>query len=135
MAKTAAKIQEIQPTPVQDHGPPVCRESACENLAIAAGYCRPHYIKNWTQIKRKEAILKDGRLKQYIRELVFKYSDKYIQALRHDLQDDAAFARAIAELNLPETTEELMSIDTSDLLEESHPENIKPEMEDVNESD
>ena len=43
-------------------GRKVCREVACEGLGTTAGYCRLHYIKNWRKIKRKEVILKEGKL-------------------------------------------------------------------------
>ena len=66
----------------------VCREIACEGLSTTAGYCRLHYIKNWRKIKRKEIILKEGKLNQYIEELVAKYPDKYIEAIRQDLATD-----------------------------------------------
>lgn len=80
----------------------VCREVACEGLATTAGYCRLHYIKNWKKIKRKELILKEGKLNQYIEELVAKYPDKYIEAIRQDLASDKDFAKVIYDLDLDE---------------------------------
>ncbi|MEK6705997.1 MAG: hypothetical protein AABZ06_09425 [Bdellovibrionota bacterium] len=78
----------------------VCREVACEGLATTAGYCRLHYIKNWKKIKRKELILKEKKLNQYIEELVSKYPDKYIDAIRQDLTNDKDFAKVIHDLDL-----------------------------------
>jgi hypothetical protein len=81
-----------------------CREANCENLASSGGYCRLHYIRNWKKIKRKELILKEGKLNRYIEELVNKYPDKYIEAIRQDLATDADFANAIRDLELDETS-------------------------------
>jgi hypothetical protein len=80
----------------------VCREVACENLCTTGGYCRLHYIKNWKKIKRKELILKEKKLNQYIEELVAKYPDKYIEAIRQDLASDKDFAKVISDLDLDE---------------------------------
>lgn len=87
-------------------GESVCREVACEGLATSAGYCRLHYIKNWKKIKRKEVILREGKLNQYIEELVAKYPDKYIEAIRHDLASDKDFAKVIYDLDLDESLDE-----------------------------
>lgn len=87
-------------------GDSVCREVACEGLATASNYCRLHYIKNWKKIKRKELILKERKLNQYIEELVAKYPDKYIEAIRQDLANDKEFALVIKDLDLDESIEE-----------------------------
>lgn len=84
----------------------VCREVACEGLSTTAGYCRLHYIKNWKKIKRKELILKEGKLNQYIEELVAKYPDKYIEAIRQDLAGDKDFAKVIYDLDLDESVDD-----------------------------
>jgi hypothetical protein len=84
----------------------MCREVACESLCTSGGYCRLHYIKNWKKIKRKELILKEGKLNQYIEELVAKYPDKYIEAIRQDLADDKAFAKVIYDLDLDESVDD-----------------------------
>lgn len=84
-----------------------CREVACESTPTSAGYCRPHYIKNWKKIKRKEAVLKDGRLNQYVEELINKYPEKYIEAIRHDLANDKEFMKVIRDLELDETIDDL----------------------------
>ena len=84
----------------------VCREVACENLATTVGFCRMHYIKNWKKIKRKELILKEGKLNQYIEELVAKYPDKYIEAIRQDLATEKDFAKVIYDLDLEESIDD-----------------------------
>ena len=88
------------------NGEAVCREVACEGLATTGGYCRMHYIKNWKKIKRKELILKEGKLNQYIEELVAKYPDKYIEAIRQDLANDKDFAKVIYDLDLDESVDD-----------------------------
>jgi hypothetical protein len=93
--------------PQQDaNGDAVCREVACEGLSTSGGYCRLHYIKNWKKIKRKELILKEGKLNQYIEELVAKYPDKYIEAIRQDLAADKDFAKVIYDLDLDESVDD-----------------------------
>jgi hypothetical protein len=84
----------------------VCREPGCEALATSAGNCRLHYIKNWKKIKRKEVILKEGKLNQYIEELVSKYPEKYIEAIRQDLANDKDFAKVIYDLDLDESIDD-----------------------------
>jgi hypothetical protein len=83
-----------------------CREIACENQATTAGYCRAHYIKNWKKIKHKEQILREGRLNQYLDELIAKYPDKYIEAIKQDLASEKDFAKVITDLDLDETSDD-----------------------------
>ena len=85
----------------------MCRESSCENLATTKGYCRLDYIKNWKKIKRKEMILKEGKLNQYIEELVSKYPDKYIDVIRQDLSTEVNFNKVIHDLELDESIDDL----------------------------
>ena len=87
-------------------GDSVCREVACEGLGTTAGYCRLHYIKNWRKIKRKEVILKEGKLNIYIEELVSKYPEKYLEAIRHDLANDKEFAKVLQDLDLDESIDD-----------------------------
>lgn len=84
----------------------ICREVACEALGTTGGYCRLHYIKNWRKIQRKVVILQERKLNGYIEELVLKYPDKYIEAIRLDLADDRAFAKVIADLDLDESVDD-----------------------------
>jgi len=107
-----------------------CREVACEGLATTAGYCRLHYIKNWKKIKRKELILKEGKLNQYIEELVAKYPDKYIDAIRQDLAVEKDFAKVIFDLDLDEGVDEF---DPDAESGEALIDNIKREFEDEGE--
>ncbi len=85
----------------------MCRETACENAATTKGYCRLDYIKNWKKIKRKEMILKEGKLNQYIEELVGKYPDKYIDVIRQDLSTEVNFNKVIHDLELDESIDDL----------------------------
>ena len=92
----------------------MCRESACESSSSTAGYCRLHYIKNWRKIKRKELILREKKLNQYIEELVSKYPDKYIEAIKQDLADETAFSKVIYDLELDEGVDDIPTEDDSD---------------------
>jgi uncharacterized protein YihD (DUF1040 family) len=85
----------------------MCREANCENTATTKGYCRLDYIKNWKKIKRKEMILKEGKLNQYIEELVSKYPDKYIDVIRQDLSTEVNFTKVIHDLELDESIDDL----------------------------
>jgi hypothetical protein len=85
----------------------MCRETGCENQATTKGYCRLDYIKNWKKIKRKEMILKEGKLNQYIEELVSKYPDKYIEVIRQDLSTEVNFNKVIHDLELDESIDDL----------------------------
>jgi hypothetical protein len=111
-------------------GETVCREVACEGLATTGGYCRMHYIKNWKKIKRKELILKERKLNQYIEELVAKYPDKYIEAIRQDLANDKEFAKVISDLDLDESVDDY-DIDGESM--ENLIDNIKRDFEDEGE--
>jgi hypothetical protein len=89
------------------HNERMCRESGCENQATTKGYCRLDYIKNWKKIKRKEMILKEGKLNQYIEELVSKYPDKYIEVIRQDLSTEVNFTKVIHDLELDESIDDM----------------------------
>ena len=93
-------------TLLSDGSDAVCREVACEGLGTTGGYCRLHYIKNWKKVKRKEVILKEHKLNGYIEELVAKYPDKYIDAIRMDLESDKEFAKVISDLDLDESIDD-----------------------------
>ena len=109
-------------------GAPVCREVACELMSTTGGYCRMHYIKNWKKIKRKEMILKEKKLNYYIEELVSKYPDKYIEAIRQDLASEKDFAKVIADLEIEEGTDDFESVDTESA--EGIIDNLKRDFED-----
>lgn len=105
----------------------MCREIACESHHTTSGYCRLHYIKNWKKIKRKELILREKKLNQYIEELVSKYPDKYIEAIKGDLADEQAFSKVIYDLELDESADDLPSDEDGD---ESIIDNIKGQFDD-----
>ena len=77
-----------------------CGQKGCDNLRTTQQYCRLHYIANWNDIKRKREILREGKLQQYIEELISKYPPAYIKAVAADLQDEKDFYRALSELNI-----------------------------------
>jgi hypothetical protein len=92
---------------VHIHNEKMCRETGCENSATTRGYCRLDYIKNWKKIKRKEMILKEGKLNQYIEELVSKYPEKYVEVIRQDLSSEVNFNKVIHDLELDESMDDL----------------------------
>ena len=74
--------------------------------------------------------MKERKLNQYIEELVAKYPDKYIEAIRQDLANDKEFAKVISDLDLDE------SVDDYDMEGESMEnliDNIKRDFEDEGE--
>jgi hypothetical protein len=121
VAKSAGK--KAAPRNYED----MCREVACESSSSTAGYCRLHYIKNWKKIKRKELILREKKLNQYIEELVSKYPDKYIEAIKSDLADEASFSKLIYDLELDESVDDIPADDEAD---EAIIDNIKREFDD-----
>lgn len=77
-----------------------CIEKGCDNIRTTQSYCRLHYLRNWKTIQKKRDILKEGKLQEYIEELISKYPPKYIEALLSDLSDDKEFYRVLNELNI-----------------------------------
>lgn len=89
-----------------DGGERMCRESGCENVATTQGYCRLDYVKNWKRIKRKEMILKEGKLNSYIDELITKYPEKHMDVIRQDLASEGSFAKVIRDLELDDAVDD-----------------------------
>ncbi|MCB9063443.1 MAG: hypothetical protein H6622_18105 [Halobacteriovoraceae bacterium] len=77
-----------------------CIEKGCDNPATTSGYCRLHYIANWTDIKERHEILSEGKLQSYIQDLVNKYPIKQIETILQDLSTDKKFFGVLKELNL-----------------------------------
>ncbi|MGB0453806.1 MAG: hypothetical protein ACPGJV_08825, partial [Bacteriovoracaceae bacterium] len=84
-----------------------CLEKGCDNPATTLGYCRLHYIKNWNDIKRKQVILKEGKLQLFIEELVSKYPLKYIESIISDLADEKTFFGVLRELDIISEAEDI----------------------------
>jgi len=77
-----------------------CLERGCDNPPTTMGYCRLHYIKRWSDIKKKIKILNEGKLQTFIEELVNKYPPKFIESVLDDLKDEKNFFKALKELNI-----------------------------------
>ena len=77
-----------------------CLERGCDNPPTTMGYCRLHYIKRWSDIKKKIKILSEGKLQTFIEELVTKYPPKFIESVLDDLKDEKNFFKALKELNI-----------------------------------
>jgi hypothetical protein len=77
-----------------------CIEKACDNIATTSGFCRFHYIKNWKEVKRKQGILNEGKLQNYIEDLVEKYPLHHIEQILSDLVDEKTFFGILKEMNI-----------------------------------
>lgn len=91
-----------------------CIERNCDNPATTLGYCRFHYIRNWKEIKKKQSILMEGKLQNYIEELVSKYPVKYIEAIITDLAEDKSFVGILKELNIESDDDDAYDEDGDD---------------------
>lgn len=96
----AAPVVTAKPVLKMKLNPKVCREEGCEADPAMGEYCRIHYIRNWRKIKRKEVILKERKLNQYVEELINKYPEKYIEAIQQDLANDRDFSKVVHDLEL-----------------------------------
>jgi hypothetical protein len=95
-----------------------CVEKGCDNIRTTQSYCRLHYLRNWKVIQKKREILKEGKLQEYIEELISKYPTKYIEALLSDLSDDKEFYTVLNQLNITSEfdfeEDELVNVDDDD---------------------
>jgi hypothetical protein len=96
-----------------------CLEKNCDTPATTEGYCRYHYIRNWQDIKKRQAILKDGRLQDFVEDLVSKYPLKHLESILSDLQDEKSFFAILSELNIDELDEEGFDSDDEGLDDDS----------------
>lgn len=78
----------------------MCVEKGCDNIHTTLSWCRLHYLKNWKAIQRKKEILGEGKLQEYIEELIGKYPAKYVDAILKDLGDDKDFYKVLNELSI-----------------------------------
>jgi hypothetical protein len=95
-----------------------CVVRGCDNPATTGGYCRYHYIKFWKDVKKKEAILTEGRLAKIIEDLVRKYPLKYIESIIQDLADDKAFNHVLKDLDIETDENEIDSFEDDELLDD-----------------
>ena len=80
-----------------------CLEKNCDNPDTTLGFCRFHYIKNWSDIKKKQSILVEGKLQDFIDDIVSKYPIKYLELILNDLTDEKAFFGSLKELDIEST--------------------------------
>lgn len=109
-APPAVKLtaKQIRAAAAEAHRNSLCKEVACELTATTKTFCRLHYIKNWKRIQQKEMILQEKKLNLYIEELISKYPDKYIEAIRQDLNSEKDFAKVIADLEIEEEMDDFI---------------------------
>ena len=77
-----------------------CLERNCDAPASTKGFCRLHYISNWKNVKKREAILIDGKLQDFIEDLAKKYPLKSIELVLNDLSDEKSFFAALNEMDI-----------------------------------
>ena len=94
-----------------------CSERKCDNPATTGAYCRLHYIRNWKEIKKKERVLSEGSLIDYMEKLTGKFSFKVIDTLLEDMSDEKNFCTALKNMNI-DVSEEFFD-DTDDSSDES----------------
>ena len=62
----------------------ICKEVECNDQATTKGYCRFHYLKNWTHSrKRRTAAFQD--LNRYVENVVRKHPEDYLSEISKDL--------------------------------------------------
>lgn len=91
-----------------------CLARGCENPATTSGFCRFHYISSWKDIKKKQKILEEGQLQEYIENLVDKYPIKFIESLVSDLTDEKSFFAILKEMDIDADEESYEDIDEGD---------------------
>jgi len=91
-----------------------CQEKACENLQAIQGFCRLHYIKNWKTLKRKRSVVQEGKLQNYVEELVKKFPLEYLEEILKDLKDEREFYKVLKDLNIDNN----FNVDESDALDD-----------------
>ncbi len=77
-----------------------CLEKGCDNPATTLAYCRYHYITNWKDVKKKQTILKEGKLQEFIEDLAKKYPAKFLEAIITDLNDEKSFLGVLKEMDI-----------------------------------
>ena len=77
-----------------------CMERSCDSPSSTKGFCRLHYISNWKNLKKREAILIDGKLQEFIEDLAKKYPLKNIELVLNDLSDEKSFFAALNEMDI-----------------------------------
>jgi hypothetical protein len=83
-----------------------CIERNCDSPSSSKGYCRLHYIANWKDVKKRESILIDGKLQDFIEDLAKKYSLKNIELMLSDLSDEKSFFATLNEMDIESVDDE-----------------------------
>ncbi len=95
-----------------------CLEENCSGQASMQGYCRLHYIKNWKLIQFQKRLKSEHKLNSYVEQMVDKYPEGYVKAIREDLASDSDLLELIAETQGQTTEEPDVDEDTKEVLEE-----------------
>ena len=87
-----------------------CLEKNCDSPSSTKGFCRLHYISNWKNVKKRESILIDGKLQDFIEDLAKKYPLKSIELVLNDLSDEKSFFAALNEMDIESMDDDQGSI-------------------------
>ena len=109
----------------------MCRVIGCSQPATTLGYSRLCYIKYWKQIKAKQQVLEQGTLQRFIRELLDKYPEKIIHAIRADLATDEGYAAMIRDLDLYGGIDELEHVSSPNATGDDDEESSENDLEDI----
>lgn len=66
------------------------------------GLCRKCYLSNWQTIKGQKQEKAQRRLNAYVEAITKKYPDDYLERIRDGLENEDAFQKMVAELELAE---------------------------------
>lgn len=69
------------------------------------GLCRKCYLSNWQTIKGEKQQKAQRRLNAYVEAITKKYPDDYIERIRDGLENEDAFNKMVAELELDQEAE------------------------------
>ena len=91
-----------------------CLDKSCENPSSTGGYCRFHYIALWSDIKKKQKVLEEGKLQELIMILVDKYPLKFIENIISDLVDDKSFYQMLKDMDIDANEESYSDAEEGD---------------------
>ena len=63
----------------------ICRETGCHDQATTKGFCRFHYVRNWTKTRGKRKKAADD-LNRYVERLVEKHPGDYLSEISKDIR-------------------------------------------------
>ena len=77
-----------------------CEIIGCDNLKTTLSFCRLHYIKYWDNIQDKRNLFQEGEITKMIKKFISKLSEKEIQVVLNDLQNEKKFFKALRKMDI-----------------------------------